>query len=447
MKVKFLGAAQTVTGSCYWLSSGKTKLLIDFGLFQGAPEDAEWNQVKPGIEFDQLSAVIVTHAHLDHCGRLPLLVKFGFQGPIYMTGATKALTELVLYDSAKLAKEEVKDVLYTDEDVDRVMAMVELVEYGDEFTIGDFRVTYVDAGHILGSASVIFEEWRTGKIITFSGDLGNTPEPLLFPTHFIEKSDAVVIESTYGDRLHGPGNEVEVIAGIMAKAERENSVVLIPTFSLQRAQELLYIFDQLKKNGRVKNETPVFLDSPMAIKATEVFRQYPSLYSRKLQVQVKKDDPFDFPGLVVCSAVEKSKAIKEIKGVKVIIAGSGMMTGGRIIHHLVDYLGIPSTQLIFVGYQAQGTLGKAILDGLRSVNVYGQWVEVAAQIKEIKTMSAHADQAQLVDWLLRIKGLKMVMLTHGEDIARLVLREKLRQELPDAKVIMPMANQEVNVSV
>ena len=445
MKLKFLGAAKTVTGSNFLLTGESTSLMVDFGMFQGKPEEVGLNTVKPSIDFNKLSAVLLTHAH---CGRLPLLAHYGFNGPIFMTEATKALVELVLHDAAKIAKEaEAKSILYTDEDVEVILKQVLLVEYDKSFDVGDFGIIFVDAGHILGSASVIVKERSTGKRVVFSGDLGNTPEPLLSPTHFVNKANIAVVESTYGDETHGPRKEAEDLTKIIKKAEITKGTVLIPSFSIERAQELLYLFDQLKKEGRMDVKTPVFLDSPMAIKATEVFRDFPQLYSKDLQRQTKNDDPFDFPGLIICDTIEKSKQVKNYDGVKVIVAGSGMMSGGRIIHHAINYLGDPNTQLVIVGYQAEGTLGREILDGKNSVNIWGNWINIKAEISEIKTMSAHADQGQVISWLKKIEGLEEIALVHGEELPRLVLREKIHLELQDVKVVLPVVNQEIDLNL
>ncbi|HCQ31367.1 TPA: hypothetical protein DIU27_03230 [Candidatus Collierbacteria bacterium] len=448
MKLKFLGAAKTVTGSNFFLTGVNTGLMVDFGMFQGKPEEVGLNTIKPDIDFGALSAVLLTHAHLDHCGRLPLLAQYGFKGPIFMTEATKALAELVLYDAAKIAKEaEAKSVLYTDEDVEVILKQVSLVEYDKRFDVGDFTVTFLDAGHILGSASIIVEERTTGKSVAFSGDLGNTPEPLLSPTEFVTKANMAVVESTYGDEVHGPREEMEDLAKIINKAETNKGTVLIPSFSIERAQELLFIFDQLKKDGRMDVKTPVFLDSPMAIRATMIFKDFPILYSKKLKDQVKTDDPFDFSGLMICDTMEKSKQIKNYDGVKVIVAGSGMMSGGRVIHHAVNYLGESNTQLVMVGYQAEGTLGREILDGNRRINIWGNWITINAEVLEIKTMSAHADQGQVLLWLKKIDGLEEVALIHGEELPRLVLSEKIHQDLPDVKVVLPVVNQEIDLKL
>ena len=436
-----------VTGSCYRLTDGKTSLLVDFGMFQGKAEDEGLNFVEPQVDVTHLTAVILTHAHLDHCGRLPLLVKYGFKGPIFMTEATRALAELVLHDCAKIAKEDAKAVIYDEEDVIQVLKQVQLVDYDKEFVVGGFVVRMVDAGHILGSSSVLIEEKQTGKKVVFSGDLGNTPEPLIQPTEWIGSADCAVMESTYGDKIHERRDEMEELAKIVQKAEKNGGTVIIPSFSIERAQELLYIFDQLKKKGLINDLTPIFLDSPMAIKATEIYKDYPGLFNKSLKEQSKTDDPFDFPGLVVCDDIEKSKQIKNLKGCKVIVAGSGMMSGGRVIHHAGNFLGDPNTQLVFVGYQAEGTLGRSILDGVKKINIWGNEIFIKAEILEITSMSSHADQSQLINWLKKIGGIKMAILTHGEELQRLTLMEKIRQEMGNVMVELPVINQDIELKV
>jgi metallo-beta-lactamase family protein len=362
-----------------------------------------------------------------------------------MNAPTKALTELVLMDSAKIAAEDATDTLYTEDDVQSFLKKVQIVDYHVPFTVGDFRLTMYDAGHIIGSSSILVEEISSSKKIVFCGDLGNTPEPLLLPTETFKEADFTLLESTYGDEVHGIRNEADRIAEIVQEAERVGGVVMIPTFSIERAQEVLYLFDQLKKEKKVREDTPVFLDSPMAIKATEIFKDYPEYFNKKLKDQVKSDDPFDFPGLVVCDSVEKSKQIKNYSGTKVIVAGSGMMTGGRIIHHAINYLEDPKAIIVFVGFQAVGTLGRQIKDGEKNISIWGNHIEVRAQIEEIKSMSSHADQEQLMSWVGKIKGLKKIILIHGEDLPRLVLKEKIKNELGDIDVIMPNLNMQIEL--
>ena len=434
-----------VTGSCYFLEGEGTGVMVDCGMFQGLKEEDQYNFAKPAIDFGKLNAVVLTHAHLDHCGRLPLLLNYGFDGPVYMNEPTKALVEVVLMDSAKIAMEDSTETMYTEDTVQRFLKKIVLVDYHTPFEIGDFRITMYDAGHILGSASILIEEVKTKRKIVFSGDLGNTPEPLIEPTEWIKEADIAVMESTYGDEVHGKREEVEDLAKIVTEAERVGGVVMIPSFSIQRAQEILYVFDQLKKQGKVANETPVFFDSPMGIKATEIFKDFPGLFSQKLKDQIKTDDPFDFPGLVICDSVEKSKQIKNYEGTKIIVAGSGMMTGGRIIHHAINYLDDPKNTIVFVGFQAEGTLGREIKDGKENVVIWGNHIEVRAQIKEIKTMSSHADQSQLLNWVGKIGGLKKIILTHGEELPRLVLKEKIRNELEGVEVILPNLEMEIEL--
>ncbi len=445
MKLKFLGAAGMVTGSCYFLQGKNTGLMVDCGMFQGIKDDDKLNFAKPAIDFEKLNAIVLTHAHLDHCGRLPMLLEFGFDGPVFMNEPTKALAEIVLMDSAKIAKEDATETMYNEDAVVKFLKKVVLVDYHVPFAVGDFKLTMFDAGHILGSTSILVEEIATKKKLVFSGDLGNTPEPLIKPTEFVDGADFAVLESTYGDEVHGKREEIEDFAEIVVEAERVGGTVMIPTFSLQRSQEVLFVFDQLKKQGKVSNDTPVFLDSPMAIKATEIFKDYPGLFSKKLKDVVKSDDPFDFPGLVVCDSVEKSKQIKNYPGTKVIVAGSGMMTGGRIIHHAINYLDDPKNTIVFVGFQAEGTLGREIKDGKENVVIWGNHIEVRAQIKEIKTMSSHADQSQLINWFSKIKGVKKVALTHGEEIPRLVLKEKILNEFDGVEVILPNLETEIEL--
>lgn len=445
MKITFFGAAGMVTGSCYLLKVGRTKVVVDMGMFQGSPAEEARNREMPNIDVSTLNGVIVTHAHLDHCGRLPMLVKRGYGGYFYMTRATKSLLEIVLLDSAKVAKEDEADILYEENDVLTLLSRVQIYEYDEEFEIGEMKGCFKDAGHILGSASLVVTEKKTKKILVFSGDLGNTPEPLIHPTETISKAETVVMESTYGNKLHEKRNEKEELAKVISRAEKSGGVVLIPSFSIQRSQDLLYLIDHLKKEKMVREDTPVFLDSPMAIKATEIYKEYPELLSHEVVTQAQTDDPFDFTNLVVCDDMEKSRAIRKVVGVKVIIAGSGMMSGGRILFHALEYLNDEKTELVIVGFQAENTVGRQILDGNKWVTIKDKQVEVRAKVTEITTMSAHADQLQLLNWLKKIKGVRRVILTHGEDLPRLVLAEKIRQETECDRVELPVLNQEIEV--
>lgn len=453
-KIKFLGAAGTVTGSSYWLMDANDKgILIDLGMFQGVEEPRTFNNETIYFKANELIGVILTHAHLDHCGRLPLLVQAGYSGPIYMTEATRQLLELSLLDSAKVAKENEqrrgeRKALYNEEEVEKLMLLCRIVHYDKSFTIGNFEITMRDAGHILGSASVEVLDKRDGfgpKKIVFSGDLGNTPQDLIRPTEPIGEADLVVMESTYGDRTHTGEEATKVLQEEIGAVEANGGTLLIPAFSLERTQEILHRIDHLKKNKLVRDETLVFLDSPMAIKATMIFKHFPELYNEELAGHAKTDDPFDFPGLVLVEKGAESAKIHEIDRAKVIIAGSGMMAGGRILHHAIDFLPLETTRLLQVGFQAVGTIGRKIQEGEKRVRIYDTEVEVKANIRNVSTMSAHADQPRLMRWLSQIKGVKRVFLTHGEELPRLVLSEKIKNDLGVSEVVLPKMNQVVSL--
>ncbi len=453
-QIKFLGAAGVVTGSSYWLQDDGTRgILVDLGMFQGIEGQKIFNNQALVFRAKDLTAMILTHAHLDHCGRMPLLARAGFTGPVYMTEATRQLTELSLYDAAKVAKEnderrQTHEALFTEEDVEKLLTLCRVVHYDRPFEVGNYEVTMRDAGHILGSASVEIVDKRPGngpKKIAFSGDLGNTPQDLIKPTEPVTDADLVVMESTYGDRIHSDEDPMKVMIEEINAVEASGGTLLIPAFSLERTQEILHRIDHLKKNKKIKDETAVFLDSPMAIKATMIFKHFAELYNQELADHAKLDDPFDFPGLVLVEKGGESAKIKEVDRAKVIIAGSGMMSGGRIMYHAADFLPLATTRLLQVGFQAMGTLGRQIQDGEKKVRIYDQEIEVRASIREITSMSAHADQPRLMSWLSKVKGVQKVFLTHGEELPRLVLSEKIKNDLGITDVVLPKMNQVVEL--
>ena len=331
--IKFLGAAGTVTGSGYILTSNSgSSILIDLGMFQGPPEIEQLNQNPVDMRAGELDAVILTHAHLDHCGRLPLATKGGFKGNFYMTAATADLTEVVLLDAEKIARRDLdKEPLYTYEDVVQTIPQIKIVKYHERFKAGDFEIEMVDAGHLLGSASLIIKEG--GKTIVFSGDLGNSPQLLVAPTEHVSQADYVVMETTYGDREHPDEDSNGILQEEINITEEEGSVLLIPCFSLNRTQDILYRIKLLKESGKVKDETPVFMDSPMGITATEIYLEHKNLFNEDLKKVTTRENPFDFQNLFSLRKSRGGKLIKNHKGAKVIIAGSGMMTGGRILSH------------------------------------------------------------------------------------------------------------------
>lgn len=442
--IKFLGASGTVTGSNFLLKPDNGKgIIVDMGMFQGPHEVADLNYLPLEFSARDVSAVVVTHAHLDHVGRLPLLVKAGFTGPLYMTEATRVLTELTLLDAAHItAEDEVHPPLYTESDVLRILSQMEIVKYGETFDAGPYKVTLRDAGHILGSATAEIYDPKDPhfKRIVFSGDLGNSPEDIVRPTEMIDKADIVVMESTYGDRTHANEDPYQIMQEEINAIEESGGTLLIPSFSLERCQEILHIIDHLKWDKRVSDETLVYLDSPMAIRATRVYKQFRNLYGGEMARHAKTDDPFNFPGLFMVEHARESRKIADTKGPKVIIAGSGMMTGGRILGHAKHYLPMASTRLLFVGFQAEETLGREILEGARNIVIDQTEIKINAQIRKSSGMSAHADQPQLINWLKHIKGVNKVFLVHGEELQRQALSQIIQSQLNIKNVILPAMN-------
>ncbi len=449
VKIKFLGAAGTVTGSSYVVTSGSGKsVLIDLGMFQGPPEIDKLNFEPFDYDPSLLAGAVLTHAHLDHCGRLPIIMPRGFRGDIYMTPPTRDLTELSLFDSAKIARDDGRQALYNSDLVTQTITRFRTVDYHRPFTIGDFTIVMRDAGHILGSASLeVVDNNPSSEIkkIIFSGDLGNSPEPLEAATELIDSADAVVMESTYGDRLHPIGNPIDSIQSEINTVEKTGGTLLVPSFSLDRAQELLHIIMHLKKEGKVDNETPVYLDSPMAEKATTIYANYPKLFNPHIQQDLKIGDIFKFPGLNVLQGRGGGEDLHNLPGTKIIIAGSGMMTGGRIVGHAAYYLPMTSTRLLIVGYQGEGTLGRELKEGNKEVFIQGQRVQVKGVVTDIETMSSHADQNQLINWLKHIKNVKKLFLTHGEDGPRGVLSKKIQEDLGIDDITLPTLLQEVEI--
>lgn len=449
MKIKFLGAAGTVTGSSYILTSGGgTSILIDLGMFQGPPEIDKLNYLLYDYDVSKLSGAILTHAHLDHCGRLPIIMSKGFKGSIYMTPPTRDLTELSLLDSAKIAKEDKSQVLYTPTDVVNLVKQFVTVEYHKEIHIGDFIITFYDAGHILGSASLeIIDKASNSDIrkIIFSADIGNYPAYLEESTEFIKSGDAVVIETTYGDRLHPKENPIDALQSEINAIEVNGGTLLIPSFSLDRAQELLHIIMHLKKENKVLAKTPVVLDSPMAEKATKIYVDYPKYFNPHIESEYKLGEMFDFTGLEVTKDWRDSEALHNRPDPKVIVAGAGMMTGGRIVGHAMHYLPMASTRLMIVGYQGEGSLGRELLDGKTEVTIKGQKVLVNAKINNTQGLSSHADQRQLLEWLKNIKGVKKLFLTHGDDHSRIGFKEIVEKELEVVDIILPKLGEEITL--
>jgi metallo-beta-lactamase family protein len=463
LKLSFHGADRDVTGSCHLVECRGKRILIDCGLFQGGRELKEENAAPFGFDASTIDLVLLTHAHLDHCGRLPLLDKRGFRGEIITTAATRELARLVMLDSAHLQEEDTErherhagrhdagrhdaepagaQPLYTVADATNcINKFRRTASYDQPIELFEgIRATFIDAGHILGSASIVLdlaENDRRLKLI-FSGDLGNVGRPLLRGPATPPKADVTVIETTYGDRLHkGLGPSIDEFYGAITDTFGRGGNVVIPTFALERAQELLSILHQGIETNRLPKTIQVFLDSPMAISATEVFKRFPeSLDDQTAKLIASGGDPLALPGLHLTRASAESRAINNIRGGAIIMAGSGMCTGGRIRHHLRHNLGNGKASIVFVGYQSAGTLGRQIVEGAKHVRVLGDDIAVRARVYTINGFSAHADQAELLTWF-RHTGAPRTFLTHGEQAAM----AKFATLLSGTKVEMPMIGQ------
>lgn len=403
MKLYFLGGAGVVTGVSYLLETSRVKVLIDCGLFQGAPELEEQNYKSFAFDPRQIEVVVVSHAHLDHIGRLPQLVEGGFSGEIFATPPTIDFAHLILDDSVQVLEEKAKKAgivpFFDKGDIAEVMQRFRPLEYRQrrEIAPGIF-LTFYNAGHVLGSA--ILELEAEGRKIIFSGDLGHPPMPLLPPPDFLEEADYVLVESTYGDSLHESPAECQgAIERVIEDTIASQGVLLIPSFALERAQQLIYHLNNLVEQKRIP-QVPVFIDSPLASRITEVYKKYTTYFNGKTQTQIKAgDDIFQFPGLRFTHSSQESKAINEVPPPKILIAGSGMSQGGRILHHEARYLVNPKNTLLLVTYQAEGTLGRQIAEGAKKVIILDQTVAVKAKIKKISGYSSHADQRFLMEWL------------------------------------------------
>ena len=435
IKIRFLGASRNVTGSRYLVEANGTRILVDCGLFQER-EFRSRNWERFSVPPETIDAVLLTHAHVDHCGLLPKLVGEGFHNSIYCNVATAEISEIILLDSAKIQEEDAENKrrrheregrkgpypevpLYTTEDAKRVFPLLSPVPYGTPVQIGTGIETDLhDAGHVLGSSMIALRISQDGerRTILFSGDIGRWSRPLLRDPAVFEEADYVIMESTYGDRLHPDDVKVEqVLADVINQTHQAGGNILIPSFALERAQELLYYLNKLLAENRVPHLL-TFVDSPMANRITEVFERHPELFNARLSALFRREgSPFDFSGLKTVRTVDESKAINHIKGTVLIIAGSGMCTGGRIKHHLVQNISRPESTVLFVGYQAEGTLGRHIIDGSKEVRILGHKHRVRAQISQLQGLSAHADKEELLQWVSAIrKGPRRVFITHGE---------------------------------
>ncbi len=445
MKITFCGAAQMVTGSNYLIEVGDIKFLVDCGMFQGSAEAEAHNNDPFPYDAKDISAVLLTHSHADHSGRLPKLYKDGFRGTLYATQPTLDLTQIALPDNLTLlashAKRDQHPLLYTSTDVEAVMALGKAVSYGQEFSLSpEVKVIYHDAGHILGSA--IIEIQTEGKKIYFSGDLGNPPAPLLKTFEYPLDADYIIVDSTYGNKVHEDRSQrLEKFKQIIKDTIARGGTLMIPSFAIERTQEILFELNGMANAGEIP-AIPMFIDSPLAIKMTEVYQRHTEYFNTEATDLVKAgDDLFNFPGLEYMRTSEDSKKINNIPAPKVIIAGSGMSNGGRIQHHERRYLSEPNSGILFVGFQAEGTLGRRILEGSPSVHIFDENVPVRCHVQAIGGYSAHADQPMILDWLDKGKAggkLKKVFTVHGEADSTVALANIIKEKLSvDAMAPMP----------
>jgi metallo-beta-lactamase family protein len=435
IKLTFLGAAQSVTGSCYLVEAGNFRFLVDCGLYQERKlQGRNWEPLP--IPPENLDCVLLTHAHLDHSGLLPKLVRDGFHGPIYCEAATSEIAEIMLLDSANLQQEDAEfkkkrhqkasrrgpypeAPLYTIDDAKASFPLFSPVEYQKTVSIGKgIEATFYDAGHVLGSSMIKVKIRQKGeeRTILFSGDIGRRGKPILRDPTLFEEADYVLVESTYGDRLLETFRDAATkMADAINATVKSRGNIIIPSFALERAQEILYYLNESLLADRIPH-LMVLIDSPMAVSITEVFKHHPELFDKEMvELMRQKTSPFDFRGLHLVRTTEESKAINRIKGTVIIIAGSGMCTGGRIKHHLVTNISRKESTILFVGYQAAGTLGREIVDGAKKVRILGQHYPVKAKIVQINGFSAHADRDGLLKWLTSLhKPPRRIFVTHGE---------------------------------
>lgn len=449
MKLKFLGANQQVTGSSYLLETETQRVLIDCGLFQER-DFLERNWESFPVSPDSVDALLLSHVHLDHSGLLPKLVRDGFSGPIFLTPPTKALLPIVLLDSAHIQEEDAaykkkrhkkegrkgpfpEIPLYTVEDAERVLPLAREKPYRKAFLLnGRCEARFHDAGHILGSAiiEVILREKGRQETVLFSGDIGQWNRPLMRDPTVFERADYIVSETTYGDREHEDSADVDkMLTEIINETVARGGNIVIPTFAIERAQELLYHLGRLIRQDRIPF-VMTFLDSPMAVDVTQVFIEYQEYLDSDIKKIISKGKkPFEFPGLRLMRTITESKSINSIRGSCIIMAGSGMCTGGRIKHHLVQNISRPESTILFVGYQAKGTLGRQILEGKPEVRILGKNYPVKAGIRQIQGFSAHAGRRDLIRWLNSFKSAPArLFLTHGEKDASRNLSEFVSQK-------------------
>lgn len=434
-KISFLGGAGTVTGSKTLIELNDYRVLVDCGLFQGLKDLRLLNRAPFPIPAESIDTIILTHAHLDHCGYLPVLVKNGFQGQIHCTGATRDLAEIILMDSAKIQEEDADRAnqynyskhhpalpLYTTKDVYKTMDRFVVHQYSEWVILhNDFKFEFLNNGHILGSAMI--NARIIDKKVIFSGDMGQKDPMLMYPAKKVEEVDYLIMESTYGNRTHQHSDTKEELLKIVEETLDRKGILMIPSFAVERTQEILYLIYQLKKEDRFPS-VPVYLDSPMGINASKVYAKYNELQNiSRYEISHMYDD------VKFINDAQISKSICLDKHPKVILAGSGMIEGGRIVHYLNNHMSDEKNTLLFVGYQGAGTRGRAILNGEPSIKFFGEYHPVRCQIRSLSDLSAHGDQADLLSWMSHIKTTpKKVFLNHGEPDQSKVFSDVIREK-------------------
>lgn len=445
MDMQVCGAAREVTGSCYLITCGEAQFLVDCGMYQGGAEERDDNFDPFVFDPDQIDFVLLTHAHIDHCGLIPRLVQEGFQGTIYATHATADLSEIMLLDSAhiqemeaewqsrksKRAGRRAKDPLYTTADAEQSLRLFQGVNYGEEFSPAPgVRARYRDAGHILGSAFIELwmEEQGEEVTIVFSGDVGQPGQPIIRDPETATDTDYLVMESTYGDRLHDQeGEPVESLVHVLQEAQRAGGNVIIPSFALGRTQELIYFLRERYQDYGL--DMPIYIDSPLAKRATEIYRRHRGAYdSEAIDCLAESGSIFTFPEMRYTESADESRELNGKNGI-VIISASGMADAGRVKHHLKHNLWRPENHVVIVGFQAQGTLGRRLLDGEKRVKIFGEDIAVKAKVHFMPGLSAHADRNQLLEWASHVHSPRRVFLTHGEAGAIFSLKELLEDRL------------------
>ncbi len=436
LKLQFIGATGTVTGSKYLLTQGKRNWLVDCGLFQGLKvlRQRNWNPLP--VKAKSIEAVVLTHAHIDHTGYLPLLVKNGFRGRVFATRATKSLCGILLPDSGHLQEEDASFInrhglskhhpalpLYTENDAREALEYIEGIPWGRKMDLGrhlSFR--FLSAGHILGAAMVQVN--FNGKNLLFSGDLGRPRDLIMGPPAVPEAVDYLVVESTYGDRKHPTENPEEILKELIHRTIGRGGTVLVPAFAVGRAQDVLCLIARLKKKGQIPS-VPIYLNSPMAVNATKVFTEFPGEHT------LSPEETAGLAGVAkFVMTMEESKKLNTLREPSIIISASGMMTGGRVLHHLKSLAPDPKNLILFVGFQAAGTRGEAMLHGVEKIKIHGEEVPVRAEVRMIDTLSAHADADEILGWLRKFPNApKMTYITHGEPSSSEMLRKRIEEEL------------------